>query len=140
MKLITLLQNQMMPLFCKIMVNGKIVSLKIFHFWWILSRFKGFPGSSDGQESVHNTEDLSLISGSARSPREWMQLTPVFLPGEIHGQRSLVGYSLWGCKESDMTEWLILSLNILRKILSGIFLLSSKLVWGLKSKKEERYS
>ena len=30
--------------------------------------------------------------------------TPVFLPGEIHGQRSLVGYSLWGCKESDMTE------------------------------------
>ena len=95
MKLITLLQNQMMPLFCKIMVNGKIVSLKIFHFWWILSRFKGFPGSSDGQESVHNTEDLSLISGSARSPREGMQLTPVFLPGEIHGQRSLVGYSPW---------------------------------------------
>ena len=30
--------------------------------------------------------------------------TPVFLPGEFHGQRSLVGYSLWGCKQSDMTE------------------------------------
>ena len=28
----------------------------------------------------------------------------VFLPGESHGQRSLVGYSPWGCKESDMTE------------------------------------
>ena len=27
--------------------------------------------------------------------------TPVFLPGESHGQRSLVGYSPWGCKESD---------------------------------------
>ena len=29
--------------------------------------------------------------------------TPVFLPGESHGQRSLVGYSLWGREESDMT-------------------------------------
>ena len=37
--------------------------------------------------------------------REW-QLTPVFLPGEIHGQRSLVGYSPWGHKESDPTEQL----------------------------------
>ena len=32
------------------------------------------------------------------------QPTPVFLPGESHGQRSLVGYSPWGCKESGMTE------------------------------------
>ena len=32
--------------------------------------------------------------------------TPVFLPGEFYGQRSLVGYSPWGHKESDMTEWL----------------------------------
>ena len=30
--------------------------------------------------------------------------SPVFLPGEFHGQRSLVGYHPWGCKESDMTE------------------------------------
>ena len=30
--------------------------------------------------------------------------TPVFLPGEFHGQRSLAGYSPWGYKESDMTE------------------------------------
>ena len=35
--------------------------------------------------------------------RKW-QPTPVFLPGESHGQRSLVGYSPWGRKESDMTE------------------------------------
>ena len=37
--------------------------------------------------------------------REW-QPTPVFLPGEFHGQRSLKGYSPWGDKESNMTEWL----------------------------------
>ena len=37
--------------------------------------------------------------------REWETLrTPIFLPGESHGQRSLVAYSPWGYKESDMTE------------------------------------
>ena len=41
--------------------------------------------------------------------REW-QPTPVFLPGELHGQRSLVGYIPRGCKELDMTGWLTLSL------------------------------
>ena len=32
------------------------------------------------------------------------QYTPIFLPGEFHGQRNLMGYSPWGCKESDTTE------------------------------------
>ena len=32
--------------------------------------------------------------------------TPVFLPGEFHGQRNLVSYSPWDRKELDMTEWL----------------------------------
>ena len=41
--------------------------------------------------------------------RKW-QPTPVFLPGKSHGRRSLVGYSLWGHKKSDTTEWLSLSL------------------------------
>ena len=36
--------------------------------------------------------------------RRW-QPTPVFLPGESHGQRSLVDYSPWGHRESDMTDW-----------------------------------
>ena len=31
-------------------------------------------------------------------------MRPVLLPGKFHGQRSLVGYSPWGCKESDTTE------------------------------------
>ena len=35
--------------------------------------------------------------------REWLP-TPVFLPGEFHGQRSLEGYSPWGHKESDATN------------------------------------
>ena len=36
--------------------------------------------------------------------RSAWQPTPVFLPGESHGQRSLAGYSPWGRKESDTTE------------------------------------
>ena len=39
--------------------------------------------------------------------REWLP-TAVFLPGEFHGQRSLVGYSPWGCKELDTTEHVFL--------------------------------
>ena len=35
--------------------------------------------------------------------RKW-QPTPVFLPGESHGQRNLVGYSPWGHEELDMTK------------------------------------
>ena len=35
---------------------------------------------------------------------EKWQLDPVFLPVESQGQRSLVGYSLWGLKESDTTN------------------------------------
>ena len=37
--------------------------------------------------------------------REWLP-TPVFLPGEFHGQRSLAGYSPMGHRELDMTKWL----------------------------------
>ena len=35
--------------------------------------------------------------------RKW-QPSPVFLPGESHGQRSRAGYSPWGCKGLDTTE------------------------------------
>ena len=35
--------------------------------------------------------------------REWLP-SPEFLPGEFHGQRRLVGYSPWGCKELNTTE------------------------------------
>ena len=51
--------------------------------------------------------DMGLIPGSGRrSPVEDStgQPTPIFLPEESHGQRSLVSYSPWGCKVSDMTD------------------------------------
>ena len=40
--------------------------------------------------------------------KEW-QLTPVFLPGEFHGQRSLVDYGPRGCKESNMTHVILIT-------------------------------
>ena len=65
----------------------------------------GSPGGSEVKASARNAGDPGSISGSGKIPwrRKW-QPTPVFLPGEAHGRRSLVGYSLPGSKESDTTE------------------------------------
>ena len=65
----------------------------------------GFPGGSDGKESACNVGDLGSIPGLGRSPGEGkgypLQYSCLENP---HGQRSLVGCSLWGHTESDMTE------------------------------------
>ena len=54
--------------------------------------------------------------------RKW-QPTPVFLPGKSHGQKSLIGNSPWGCKESDTTERLhFLSFMLNSSLLSGFSL------------------
>ena len=45
---------------------------------------------------------VGSLGGEDPLEREW-QPTPVFLPREFHGQRSLVGYSPWGRKELDVT-------------------------------------
>ena len=51
----------------------------------------------------------ALCATVHRVTKSWIQLevtqhAPVFLPGKFHGQRSLAGYSPWGCKESDISE------------------------------------
>ena len=67
--------------------------------------FLGSPGGSNGKESVCNTGDLGLIPGLGRSPGGGhgnpLQYSCLENP---HGQRSLVGYSPWGHKESDTTQ------------------------------------
>ena len=64
-----------------------------------------FPGGSDGKASACSMGDLGSIPGLGTSPgeRKW-QPTPVFLPGESRGQRSLVGYRPQGHTESNTTE------------------------------------
>ena len=65
----------------------------------------GFPGSSDGKESACNAGDLGFDPQVGKIPwRRERQPTPVFLLGEVHGQRSLVDYSPQGCKELGMME------------------------------------
>ena len=52
---------------------------------------QGFPGGSEGKASSRNARDPCSIPGSGRSPGEGHgNPTPVFLPGESHGRRSLV--------------------------------------------------
>ena len=65
----------------------------------------GFLGDSDSKESAYNAKRLRFDPWVGKIPwrREWLP-TPVFLPGEFHGQRSLAGHSPWGLKESDSTE------------------------------------
>ena len=69
--------------------------------WWL----KNLPAYAG------DTGYTGLIPRWGKIPwrREW-QPTPVFLPRESYGQRSLAGYSPWGCKESATTEQLIYTL------------------------------
>ena len=67
--------------------------------------YMGFPSGSDGEESACNAGDLGSIPGLGRSlggghgnPLLYSCLK------NPHGQSSLAGYNLWGCKESDSTE------------------------------------
>ena len=62
--------------------------------WWL-----------SGKEPTHQFRRYGFDLWVEKIPRrrKW-QPTPVFLSGESHAQRSLAGYSPWGCKESGMTE------------------------------------
>ena len=69
---------------------------------------KGFPGGVSGDESTCQCRRLRRHRfdpwvGKIPWSSKW-QPAPIILPGKFHGQESLVGYSPWGCKESDMTE------------------------------------
>ena len=65
----------------------------------------GFSSGSDSEESACSAEDLGLIPGLGRSPGVGhgnpLHYSCLENP---HGQRSLAGYSLWGCKRLDMTD------------------------------------
>ena len=100
---------------------GELFLLGMYHFHTIVklkiesqtminrgqSVVVGFPGGSDDKESACNAGDLGSIPRLGRSPGGGHgKPTPVFLPRESHGQRSLAGYSPWAHKESDTTQQL----------------------------------
>ena len=63
---------------------------------------RGLPRWLSGKGFASQAGDINSISRSGKSPGGW-QPTPVFLPGKFQEQRSLMGYSSWGQKESDTT-------------------------------------
>ena len=73
----------------------------------------GFLGGVSSKELACQCRRLGFNSWVGKIPcrREWLP-TSVFLPGEFHGQRSLVGYSLWGGRDLDKTEQLAFSLSL----------------------------
>ena len=68
---------------------------------------KFFPERQQGKERHCRTPWVHVsyaLCWEASGGGKTQQPIPVFLPGESHGQRSLVGYSIQGGKELDMTE------------------------------------
>ena len=88
---------------CQLWPQGLVYTQLLYLPWSVLEL--GFPGGSDGKESACNAGDLGSIPGLGRppggGPGNPLQYSCLENP---HGQRSLVGYSPWGRKESDMTE------------------------------------
>ena len=108
-----------------------------FSFWFMWAYIISFHLSKSLQYKVVSSTFLMVqmvknlpamqetrvsITGLGRFPwrRKW-QSTPALLPGEFHRQRSVVGFSPWGHKESDMTEWLSTHnlLSIINVVQSG---------------------
>ena len=93
----------------------KNIKEKIFYHFFFLNlgvsvAVKGFPGGASGKEPACQTQktlQTRVQSLGQEDPLEkGMAIHSLFLPGEVHGQRSMAGYSPCGQKESDMTEQL----------------------------------
>ena len=83
---------------------GFVLGMALVCRMWV----QGSPGGASGEEPAcqcRRSKRHGFDSWVGQIPwrRAW-QPTPIFLPGESHWQRSLVGCSPWGCKESGLTE------------------------------------
>ena len=74
-----------------------------YSFAWIFFFFFHFPVAQMVKTLQCRRPGFNPWAGKIPWKRKW-QPTPVSLPGESHGQRSLVSYSPWDCKESDTAE------------------------------------
>ena len=104
--------------FCRWGNSLKEVKLLPFIYWQVargrgrifnlpLTIQLGVLGGSAGKNLLVSAGDSGFDPWVWKIPwRRKCHPVPVFLPGKSQGQRSLAGYSSWGCKESDTTEWL----------------------------------
>ena len=88
----------------------------VFSLSPIAMGFLGFPKWFSCKESTCQCRRHEFDPWVRKIPwsRKWL-LTPVFLPKEFHGQRSLVGYSPWSCKELGNIELAHIPLAIIRR-------------------------
>ena len=73
------------------------LELSYCNLLWFYEFQMGFPGGSVVKDLPANIGDTGSVPG--RSPGGGNDYTPVFLPGEFHGQRGLVGYLPWGSQQ-----------------------------------------
>ena len=91
-----------------VFISSRLILTTHYNFISMSFTLLGFPGGTSGKNlsaiaKRHRKHGFCPWVGKTRWRRK-LQTTPVFLPGESHGQRSLVDYSLWGHKESNTTE------------------------------------
>ena len=89
-------------------VHGVAKSRTQLSDWTDFIFHMGFLGGTSGKEPTYQCRRWKRCgfdpwAGTIPWKRAW-QPTPVFLPGESHGQRNLVGSSPWGCKDSERRE------------------------------------
>ena len=89
----------MVHIFLKLKI---VIKMQTFGFHSSLERASLVAHMVKNLPSMQETQVRFLVQEDPWR-RKW-QPTPVFLPGESHGQKSLEGYSPWGSKESDTTE------------------------------------
>ena len=80
----------------------------VYIYIYIVYTYIGFPGGAIGKEPTcqcrrHKRRGFDPWVRKIPWRRVWPP-TPVLVPGESHGQRSLAVYSPWACKELDITE------------------------------------
>ena len=93
---------------CRLQASGELFGFQSLLGFQITGEHMTMRASLVAQmvKNLSAVRETWVPSLGQEDPLEKRMYTPVFLPGKFHflEQRSLAGYSLWGCKESDMTE------------------------------------
>ena len=113
-----------------------LLSLFFFLFLQLGKYYMGFAGGSVVKNLPVNAGDMDLIPASERSP-EKRKATPVFLPGKIHGQRSLAGLQSIGSQKrwTQLSNLMTATTNIIKyaaAYLNGLLLLKHNFQFNLQ--------
>ena len=93
---------------CSLILSPEILPLRFINpILWFISWSYGLPWYLSQKRNHLQCRRPGFVPWVGNIPwrREWLPTT-VFLPGESHGQKSQAGYSPWGRKELDKTDWL----------------------------------